>query len=283
MAGDWIKLEKATADKPEVWQMAEILGIEPDAVLGKLVRVWCWFDGQTEDGNVGSVTSETLSKRIDVTTNQQGFAAAMRSVGWLNGTSIPGFLRHFGKSEKKRALTYKRVKRHRNAETVLHLERQRTESLNHPSDGSTVVRGGGSSTSKSKPPISNEGTGEPVTAAVWSAYSLAYEARWGVAPVRNRKVNGVLKSFVERLGAAEAPDVARFYVRHPSALYVRGKHPVELMLRDAEGLRTEWATGRQVTGTEANLGERAAATGNAFGALLDEARARELAGPEGKP
>ena len=33
MAGDWLKLEVATSDKPEVWQMAESLGIDPDAVV----------------------------------------------------------------------------------------------------------------------------------------------------------------------------------------------------------------------------------------------------------
>ena len=40
MAGDWIKIEENTPDKPEVHKMASILGIDPDAVVGKLVRVW---------------------------------------------------------------------------------------------------------------------------------------------------------------------------------------------------------------------------------------------------
>ena len=33
MAGDWIKFEIATPDKPEVWEIAESLDIDPDAVI----------------------------------------------------------------------------------------------------------------------------------------------------------------------------------------------------------------------------------------------------------
>jgi DNA replication protein DnaT len=40
MAGDWIKILAATPDKPEVFALAQRLGIDADAALGKLVRVW---------------------------------------------------------------------------------------------------------------------------------------------------------------------------------------------------------------------------------------------------
>lgn len=60
MASSWIKVEVITPDKPEIFQIAEILGIDPDAVLGKLVRIWAWADQQTIDGNAGSVTKEYL-------------------------------------------------------------------------------------------------------------------------------------------------------------------------------------------------------------------------------
>jgi hypothetical protein len=43
-------------DKPEVWQMAGMLGVEADSVVGKLLRVWAWFDAHTEDGNAVGVT-----------------------------------------------------------------------------------------------------------------------------------------------------------------------------------------------------------------------------------
>ena len=56
MAGDWIKIEHVTPDKPEVWEMAELLGIDADSVAGKLLRIWIWADQQTISGNARSVT-----------------------------------------------------------------------------------------------------------------------------------------------------------------------------------------------------------------------------------
>lgn len=54
MAYEWIKIEVVTPDKPEIYQLAEILAIDPDAVLGKLIRIWAWADQQTIDGNASS-------------------------------------------------------------------------------------------------------------------------------------------------------------------------------------------------------------------------------------
>ena len=54
-----------------------------------------------------------------------------------------------------------------------------------------------------------------------------------------------------RGAGAEAPSVAAWYVRHNRRMYVEAKHPTDLLVRDAEGLRTEWATNRQVTSHEA--------------------------------
>ncbi len=89
--------------------MAQILQIDPDAVVGKLLRVWAWFDEQTQDGNAPSVTKALLDRYVGVT----GFVTAMLQVGWLSeddgGISIPNFNRHNGDTAKKRALTAKRV------------------------------------------------------------------------------------------------------------------------------------------------------------------------------
>lgn len=109
------------------------------------------------------------------------------------------------------------------------------------------------------------------TVETWSAYSAAYQRRYGVEPVRNAKVNGQLAGLVDRLGASEAPMVAGFYLTHSGALYVRAKHPTNLLLQDAEGLRTEWLTGRKVTDTEARNADRTQATGDVFGRLIEEA------------
>ena len=115
MAGDWIKFEHATLDKPEVLKMAETLSIDPDEVVGKLLRVWIWFDQQSTNGDAGGVTSVTLMKFIDRHVGRQGFAACMKLVGWLDESGAPNFERHNGESSKNRALTNKRMKKMRNA------------------------------------------------------------------------------------------------------------------------------------------------------------------------
>ncbi len=114
----------------------------------------------------------------------------------------------------------------------------------------------------------------PVSSAAWDAYSQAYLLRYGAEPVRNAKVNGQLANLVARLGD-EAPDVARFFVGHSSAFYVRGMHAVDALLKDAEKLRTEWATNRQMTHTQAVATDRTQTNLNSFGSLIADAEARE--------
>ncbi len=117
MASSWIKVEVITPDKPEIFQIAEILNIDPDAVLGKLVRIWAWADQQTIDGNAGSVTRGVLDRISFIT----GFADALIAVGWLacedGKMFLPNFDRHNGESSKKRALTNRRVAEHRKRDT----------------------------------------------------------------------------------------------------------------------------------------------------------------------
>jgi hypothetical protein len=129
MAIPWIKFEVTTSDKMEVGLIADILGIDPDAVVGKLLRIWAWFDENTIDGNA-SVTQKALQERykcnassvakalLDRRVGVVGFCDAMIQVGWmveLDGTiSLPNFDRHNGESAKKRAEGGKRVEKHRN-------------------------------------------------------------------------------------------------------------------------------------------------------------------------
>ena len=112
--------------------------------------------------------------------------------------------------------------------------------------------------------------GEGVTVPTWNAYCPAYKTRYSVEPVRNKAINAMLSRLVERLGAEEAPQVAAFYLTHNRADYVRSKHPVNLLLRDAEGLRTEWATGRRVTDAEARQADQTAARGNQADRLIEK-------------
>ncbi len=93
--------------------------------------------------------------------------------------------------------------------------------------------------------------------ATWAAYRTAYAERYQVQPVRNEKVSSQMKDFVKRIGRAEAPEVAAWYVRCVNeAWVVKACHDVGSLLSRAEAYRTQWATGRTVTDTGARQLDR---------------------------
>jgi len=103
----------------------------------------------------------------------------------------------------------------------------------------------------------------------WQAYGEAYMQSYGVAPVRNARVNAQVKQLVQRLGA-EAPHVAAWFVSHPGAYYFTKGHDIGALLADAEKLRTEWATGRVITAGKARQSDRAGTTMAALAEVLAE-------------
>lgn len=113
MAGDWIKVDITLPDKPEVDMLADLLGMEPDTVVGKLIRVWAWANQHTLDGHAVTVTASGLDRRAHC----EGFAAAMRKAGWLEGRdgalTFPRFERHNGQTAKARLLARERKVRER--------------------------------------------------------------------------------------------------------------------------------------------------------------------------
>lgn len=123
--------------------------------------------------------------------------------------------------------------------------------------------------------------GQPsATGEAWDAYSTAYMTRYTVEPVRNAKVNGQMAQFVSRVGAGEAPSIAAWFVGHQNGFYVRNMHSVDSLLRDAEKLRTEWATNRRMTNTQAQLADRTETNRGAFQLLIEKAKAQEAVNGE---
>lgn len=102
------------------------------------------------------------------------------------------------------------------------------------------------------PPVADPETElQAACRATWTAYAIAYRARHGATPVRNAKVNANVKQIVQRLGHAEAPLVAEWFLRVNERLVVQGMHDLGLLLARCEAYRTQWATNRQVTETSA--------------------------------
>lgn len=119
--------------------------------------------------------------------------------------------------------------------------------------------------------LSDASVARSVSSEVWESYRTAYRRRYGEAPTRNARVNGQLAQLVRRLPSEEAPLVAEFYLGHNDSFYVKSLHPVGLLLRDAEALRTQWARGRAVTGSDAREIERKQSTFNAFAKYMEPA------------
>lgn len=110
----WIKVETHTPEKPEVFAIADQLGISSDDAFGKCFRVWAWFDAHTTNGKTnGSGVSASLLNRV---AGVSGFAESMVSVGWLvsdeSGLTVSNFDKHNGETAKQRGLTAKRVAKH---------------------------------------------------------------------------------------------------------------------------------------------------------------------------
>ena len=113
MAGDWIKVEKATTRKPEVLRIAEILKVHPDYAFALCVRFWMWCDDHLTSGHVKGVTVFTLETVFGHT----GFVDALLEVGWLQAREgalvVPNFERHLSESAKARALSGERKRKQR--------------------------------------------------------------------------------------------------------------------------------------------------------------------------
>lgn len=123
-----------------------------------------------------------------------------------------------------------------------------------------------------KPPIDgDEKKVASLSGETWNAYSNAYERRYKTKPVRNATVNAQMAGFVKRLGADEAPAVAAFYVAHNNRFYVQTMHSTGTMLKDAEKLRTEWATSTRITETQAREADRLQSSGDMWSRLIEQA------------
>ncbi len=113
MAADWIPMRIDLRDDPAVIAIAAATQLDPDTVVGKLLRIWGWANRQLHKGDA----PVTLEAWIDTFVGAKSFAAAMMSVNWLatkNGKlTFPKFDRWNSKNAKRRALTAERMRRHR--------------------------------------------------------------------------------------------------------------------------------------------------------------------------
>lgn len=131
MAADWIKMRTDLAGDPAVIRIRRATGLDADAVVGKLHRLWSWADAHTADGFAAGLDAEWVDEFAGCT----GFAASMAAAGWLEVTSdgvrFVNFERHNGQPAKVRALRKTRMERFRGARSATDapLEKRREEKI----------------------------------------------------------------------------------------------------------------------------------------------------------
>lgn len=219
---EWIKLEHTTPDKPEIVQAAAILGIDPDAVLGKCIRLWIWADQQSISGDDLSVTFSFL----DRLTGCPGFSNAITEAGWLDGesghVSIPNFTRHNGKSAKQRALSRRRMEKHR-----LRLPRNiRATASPSPSLSSSSLLEGGSKGGGFRPtPSEIESIYQAYPRKVAKAEALRAIQK-ALVTISADGVSGPVAWLLERVAgfAASPAGNSGSYTPHPATWFNRGSY-----------------------------------------------------------
>lgn len=110
MAFDWTMMRNDLADDPAVISIAGSLNVDPDLIVGKMLRVWGWAGDHTTTGLVRNASALV----IDHVAKLNGLARAMSDAGWLdlnddNTVTFPRWKKWNAKSAKRRVLHQKRV------------------------------------------------------------------------------------------------------------------------------------------------------------------------------
>lgn len=224
MAGDWVQMRCDLEEDPSVIHIATAVGIAPDWVVGKLHNLWSWANKHTTNGNV-TVTCQWIDTRVKC----DGFAKAMIEAGWLKevarGILFPNFKRWNGKCAKQRALTAKRVARHRERKrngdvtNVTQLEQRRAEesrgeALCMGSKRTGGVQGGKSG--KGRWALKDLSTDElkdtPKLLARWgNLFRAKFQPASAQAPLKDSQVNRETFLGFAALALAEGRDPPRLF------------------------------------------------------------------------
>ena len=247
----------------------ELLG-EADPLLGLLfISLWTLADksGRLEDRPL-RIKAETFPYREGIDIN--GYLTQLLSLGFIDRykavcsgkeisvIEIVNFTKHQTphSTEKPSELPQKPVPEpitliNESAAVNGHInvlipDSSNTDSLNP--DSPTLIPDVDSPPEKSGSTQKNETETELQIACkqTWASYSEAYSEKYKADPVRNAKVSSQVKDFVKRIGYEESPMVAAWFLTHTDSFYAKGGHVFGMLAKDAEKLRTEWATGNVI-------------------------------------
>lgn len=240
---------------PEMWEFTDQFG---DRSIRTWLQILIYLDRSANQWRLAGDWLAVLSRTV-----RQSSANLRRQIGWLveKRWLVVGEQSADGSPlvlKSPNWLKYNRTQEHKRNLSIPDKGAVNDPLLSFPSPTPILS----SPILKNKDKIKNKSCGQvktvpaiPKSAATWDAYSKNFMMRYGVEPVRNQKTNSLLCALVDRLGESDAPSVAEFYLTHNGPLYVRCRHPPNLLVQDAESLWTQWKTGRKVTTSEIKQAE----------------------------
>ena len=276
----WIESHQVLERHPKVLDLKDLMGWTLDETIGKLHRFWWWCLDFAPDGQLEKFSHSVIGQSVNLDANMSAqFVQSLITAKWVDSEPclrVHDWWEYAGRflqvRYKRQPKMWKRIKalyvpykqpnrsrpttglattnNHKPNLTRPNLILTNQTNLTEPNEEEEKICDHPSDDRRPVPKTPGK------TVPTWEAYSSAYVARWSSAPVRNETVNSILANFVRRIGAVEAPQVAAFYVAHNNPFYVSKRHPVNLLLQDCEGLRTQWATGVKATTSEARNAER---------------------------
>lgn len=176
MAGEWLPIDIALDQKPEVQELIDITGEPVEVVCYRLWKLWGWASLNSDDGTV-----RTTPARLGRTCGgDERFWLAVETVGWIrfaeDGTaSIPGWGRRFSQSAKSRALHLERAGRARQA-CADGAPRRSKSARDECAEAQQKRTRGEERTDSPPPPPDVVADGETLRAA-WNAAARAHPAR----------------------------------------------------------------------------------------------------------
>lgn len=254
---------------PEMWEFTDTFG---DRAIRTWLQILIYLDRSANEWRLSGDWLAVLSRTV-----RQSSANLRRQIGWLTakGWLVVGEQAADGSPlilKSPNWLKYNRSQEHKRNGTIPDQGAVKDPLLSFPSPTPSL--------SVPNPKIKkkkelNTCVVPSAAAKVWERYADAYQAKYKTPPVRNAKVNGQLSQLVKRIGEA-APEVAAFYVWHNDQFYVRSRHPPGLLLRDAEGLHTQWKTGQTVTYAQARKIDETQGRVNVFQELINERKGETI-------
>jgi hypothetical protein len=94
------------------------------------------------------------------------------------------------------------------------------------------------------------------TPFVWNAYKDAFVARYGREPIRDAKVNSIIRRLVERIGLDLSERLVPYFIRRDDAFYVNAGHEIGLCLLHCQKLVIDMESGSVTTLDSAKRLER---------------------------